>query len=49
MKLENNIEIDSYLSENKLYEKPSIEIIEIENCGVLASSGPDFGEGGSWS
>ena len=31
------------------YEKPTIEILEIENAGILASSGDDYKHGGSWS
>ena len=45
---------DSLFAENdgyhpEKYEKPAIEILEIENTGILASSGDDYKHGGSWS
>lgn len=38
------------LTEKKSYEKPMIEVIEMEHEGsILAGSGSDFGNGGGYN
>lgn len=47
MELKKQIENRNGLNSTKcVYEKPSIEVIEMEMEGILCSSGGDFGDGG---
>lgn len=44
MKAEEQIEKNN--EEKEVYEKPTIEVIEMEMEGILCSSGDGFGNGG---
>lgn len=33
----------------EIYEKPAIEVIEMEMEGILCASGDNFGKGGGWN